>query len=93
MSTAERQREAEVREALATVGELVKQYGLSWEEDAFTVLEAFVNEAPAPEDVRAEALTEFMENWYDRWAGPGEQWTLADMAAGIVEAFDVRRKP
>jgi hypothetical protein len=37
------------------------------------------------EEARAEALTEFMESWYDRWAGPGESWTLRDMAEGIVE--------
>lgn len=34
---------------------------------------------------RAEALAEFIDGWYDRWAGPGESWTAADLAAAIVE--------
>lgn len=58
---------------------------------AADALEALI-EPPTDDErealARSEAihtLADFMEGWYDRWAGPGEEWTLADMARGIIE--------
>lgn len=36
-------------------------------------------------EARAEALADFIENWYDRWAGPRETWVARDLAADIIE--------
>lgn len=33
-----------------------------------------------------EKVAAFGEDWYDRWAGPGEQWTFRDLADALCEA-------
>lgn len=37
-----------------------------------------------------EELSEFIDGWYDRWAGPGESWTAEDLAAAITEELKRR---
>lgn len=36
-------------------------------------------------DYVADSLRDFMEEWYDRWAGPGEAWNFRDLAESIVD--------
>ncbi|WP_295035571.1 hypothetical protein [uncultured Microbacterium sp.] len=36
-----------------------------------------------------EELTAWLEDWYDRWAGPGETWTMEVLAIGLCEAFTI----
>lgn len=40
-----------------------------------------------------EELTAWLNDWYDRWAGPGEPWTLEDLAIGLTDAFTITPKP
>lgn len=36
-----------------------------------------------------EELTAWLEDWYDRWSGPGEPWTMEELAIGLCEAFTI----
>lgn len=51
---------------------------------------------PEPTEDDGEELRDFMESWYDRWAGPGEEWNFRDLAESIVEEWlpghDARRQ-
>lgn len=51
---------------------------------------------PPADDVRealADSLEDFMQDWYDRWAGPGETWVVRDMATSIVEGWLPKVRP